>query len=177
MNAALAVGLAAIIVVAGLVGSTMLVNSLNLRRAVRMGGALAGCCTALSACGGSGRSTAAFCSTMLSQQKQILAQMNRTANANSGNGLAHAFDELGASVEGVSALSSYFDALAQVAPPAIEDDANTVAQSYKQELSDASDAASNPLGALGGALMTSMSSSYQMNAMNDFALKHCGHSI
>lgn len=114
---------------------------------------------------------------MQSEQQQILAEFHATAEAGGGSGLAHDLGELGASVQALGALRTYFDDLANVAPDPIEDDAKIVAQSYDQEFNDASNAASNPLGSLAGALMQGLGSSSQIDAMNEFALQYCGHSI
>jgi hypothetical protein len=129
-----------------------------------------------SGCGGSGRSTAAFCKTMNSEQHHILAQFHAETNGNQ-QGLAATLDGLGATVEAVSALQTYFAKLADVAPPSIEDQAKIVAKSYSQGLQDEASQASNPLGALMSGLMDSADSSSQLNDVNQFALRHCGHSV
>jgi hypothetical protein len=114
---------------------------------------------------------------MRSEQQTILAEFNATAHTGGSNGLANDLSELGASVQALGALRTYFDDLANVAPPQIENDAKIVAQSYDQEFNDASNVASNPLGSLAGALMQGLGSSSQTNAMNAFALKYCGRSV
>lgn len=114
---------------------------------------------------------------MTSQQKSILAQFNATANEDPQDGLAHALDEMGASLQAVGALRTYFDELSDVAPSPIEVDAKIVAQSYDQEVSSMGDAASHPLAALLGALVNSATTSSQLDAMNQFAHQHCGRGV
>jgi hypothetical protein len=80
-------------------------------------------------------------------------------------------------MEAMSALRTYFDKLADVAPSSIEDQAKIVAQSYNQALQDEANNAEDPLAALMSGLMNSAESSSQMDDMNEFALKNCGHSI
>jgi hypothetical protein len=131
----------------------------------------------LGGCGGTGRSTAAFCNTMRSEQQQILAQLNATAAGGGNSGLMHALAGLGASVQAIGALRTYFDELSDVAPPPIEDDAKIVAQAYDQQFSDMGSSLSHPFSSLFGALVNGMATSSQLDAMNQFALQQCGHSI
>lgn len=149
----------------------------GLMRGRWVGGAVAAVIVAVLAagCGGSDRSTAAFCNTMKSEQQSILAKFNATAN--SGQGLTKALNESGASAEAISALRTYFDKLADVAPPPIEDAAKIVAKSYDEAVQDEANNAGNPLAALMSGLMNSAASSSQTDEMNQFVVKRCGHSI
>jgi hypothetical protein len=114
---------------------------------------------------------------MRGEQQRILAQMHATANANPHQGLAHALDEIGASVEALSALRTYFDKLADVAPPVIEDQAKIVAKSYDQQMHDEAANATDPLAGLLTGLMDGAGYSSQLDDLNHFALEHCGHAV
>lgn len=132
----------------------------------------------LSGCGGPTRSAAAFCSTLHSEKQAILGQFNASSSSGgSPNSLMGALSGLGASVQAISELRTYFHKLADVAPSPIEDDASIVAQSYDEQMNGMGQAMSNPIAGAFGALIQGATYSGQLDAMNRFALQNCHESV
>lgn len=125
------------------------------------------------------RSTEAFCSTMKSEQARILAQFNATVDAGkaSNDGMTQALMGLGASIQALGELRTYFHKLSDVAPEEIRTEAEIVAQGYDDQLKAAKDAVSDPLGALASTLFEGMMMSGQLDTLNQFAVRECGQSI
>ena len=132
-------------------------------------------------CGGDGlpRSTAAFCTTLKSEQARILAQFHSTADAGaaSGDGFAAALAGLGASLQALGELRTYFHKLAAVAPAEVQTEAQLVADSYDDQVQSAKDAISHPLEGLATSILGGVMISGQLNTLNQFALRECGQSI
>jgi hypothetical protein len=128
-------------------------------------------------CGGQTRSTAAFCSTLHSEKQRILAQFNATSQSGSSGQLVQALSGLGASLQALGELRTYFHKLADVAPDDIKDDADIVAKDWDQQVANAANEAAHPLSALAGALVNGATDSGQLNTLNQFALAHCHESV
>jgi hypothetical protein len=130
-----------------------------------------------SACGGPARSVAAFCQTYNQQKTAYLAKYNAidsqlNADENS-DPLAAAFGGLGSSLEAMGDVVVIFDRLDQVAPPNIEPDVKAIYNSLVNEENDMSNAASNPLGALAGGLVTGLMTSGSWQRVGDYVTSNC----
>src|SRR5947209_5783098 len=90
-------------------------------------------------CGGQTRSPEAFCSALHSEKQRILAEFNATSHAGSNDQLARLLLGLGASLQALGELRTYFHKLADVAPDEIKDDAQIVANDWDRQVSSASD--------------------------------------
>lgn len=128
-------------------------------------------------CGGQTRSVSAFCNTLHSEKQRILAQFNATSQSGSSDQLVRALAGVGASLQALGELRTYFHKLSDVAPDQIRDDAEIVAKDWDHQIDTAASAAAHPLSALAGALVTGVTTSGQLNSMNQFALTHCHESI
>ena len=137
--------------------------------------ALAG--LALAACGGSERSTEAFCDTLASEKQRILSQFEANSNPATDDELVTTLAGLGASVQALGELRTYFEKLADVAPEEIRAQAEIVAEQYEKQFDDLQDAASDPLGGLAAGLVNSVAVSGQMNAVHSFARANCGEGL
>lgn len=129
--------------------------------------------------GESQRSTEAFCTTMRSEKARILDQFNSNVatGENSGDESVAVISGLGASLQALGELRTYFAKLSKVAPAEIQTEVEIVADSVEQQLDAASKAVSDPLGALTEGLMSGMTSSGQLNTVDSFARANCGESI
>lgn len=125
---------------------------------------------------GSERSVEAFCSTLRSEKARILDQFE-SASAPSGDGFADALSGLGASVQAMGELRTYFRKLERVAPDRIQTEVEIVAESIDRQFDAAKDAARDPLGAFGSALITGFTTSGQMQAVDRYARENCGEGI
>ena len=139
--------------------------------------ALVGAALLLGGCGGQTRSAAAFCSTLHSEKRRILAEFNASSHSGSPDQLVQAVSGLGASLQALGELRTYFHKLSDVAPDEIKDDAEIVAKDWDQQVADAANEAAHPLSALAGALINGATTSGQLNTLNQFALTHCHESI
>ena len=135
--------------------------------------------TSLTACSGSQRTTAAFCSTMKSEQSRILAQFNSSKDAAAGqnDAFANALMGVGATVQALGELRTYFHKLSAVAPKEIEEETKLVADWYDDQVKSAKGAISNPLGSLASSALDGIMISGPMNTVNKFALQNCGQSV
>lgn len=127
--------------------------------------------------GGDERSVEAFCDTIESEQERILDQFD----AAGGNAEVDSFESmlagLGASVQAIGELRTYFEKLAKVAPPEIQTEVEIVAREYDQMLDDVADAVDNPLGALVSGVMSSVEISGPVNTIDEYAVDNCGTHI
>ena len=131
-------------------------------------------------CGGeSTRSTEAFCATMRSEKARILDQFNSTvaAGENSGDEFLGVISGLGASLQALGELRTYFAKLSKVAPAEIQTEVEIVADSFEKQLDAASKAVSDPLAALSEGLMSGLTTSGQLNTVDSFARENCGEGI
>lgn len=127
-------------------------------------------------CSRSERSAASFCRVLRSEKTRILQQFNATSRVGAGTSVS-ALAGLGASLQAIGELRTYFHKLAKVAPSEIETEADIVAKQYDQLLDSMSNISSNPLAGLAGSLLSSVSISGQLNSLDTFARKNCGESI
>lgn len=139
--------------------------------------ALVGAALLVGGCGGQTRSVAAFCSTLHSEKQRILAEFNSTAHSVSSDQLVQALSGLGASLQALGELRTYFHKLSDVAPDEIKAEAEIVAKDWDQQVADAANEAAHPLSALAGALINGATTSGQLNTLNQFALNNCHESI
>jgi hypothetical protein len=137
--------------------------------------------SSLVACGSTGqlRSPAAFCSVLKSEQTRILNQLDATSSigANSSDGFSEAVFGLGASLQALGELRTYFHKLSAVAPPEVETEAQLVAEWYDDQVKAAADIVNDPLGTIAGSLFSTLMISGQLNTLNTFALQECGQSV
>lgn len=129
------------------------------------------------------RSAEAFCSTMRSEKKRILGQLDDAdAQLDGGSGdpaesAVKLLMEIGQGIQAIGELRTYFHKLERVAPDEIRTEVGIVADAIDEQLDSAKDAVDNPLKALGGALVTGFMTSGQMQAVDTYAREHCGESI
>ncbi len=125
------------------------------------------------------RSAEAFCATMRSEQARILDQLNSTVSAgkNSGDEFLAAISGVGASIQALGELRTYFAKLSKVAPAEIQTEVEIVADSYEKQLDAASKVVSDPLAALSQAFMGGLTSSGQLNTVDSFARENCGEGV
>ena len=128
-------------------------------------------------CGGTDRPVGAFCSTLESEQARILEQFESTSAAGGDDDFASMFASLGASVQAMGELRTYFTKLSKVAPEEIRTEAEIVAKEYDQMFDAAAASASDPLGSIGTRLIGSMALSGPLESMNSFAKENCGRAI
>ncbi len=127
----------------------------------------------LSACGGgsSARTTSAYCDYFFGQGGQLRSQWVQAGASNTDplQGLAAA---LGAPRQ----LADFFKHLAERAPDSIRDDVQTLSDSYKQLADRMGDSSTvtNPLTALGGALVNGLSTSGAERRVDAFTTQNCG---
>ena len=125
------------------------------------------------------RSAEAFCSTLRSEKERILGQLS------DGQAAAEAQDDelvgmltgLGASVQALGELRTYFGKLADVAPDEIRHEVEILEEEIGEQLDNAQNVADDPLGSLASAFVDSFSLSGQLSAVNDYAMDNCGESI
>lgn len=125
---------------------------------------------------GSERSVEAFCSTMRSEKKRILTQLESTSGSSSDD-LAGVLAGLGASVQAIGELRTYFRKLERVAPSEIQTEVEIVSQAMDDQLKAAEDAIDNPIASLGSALLTGLTTSGQLQSVDDYARSNCGAGI
>jgi hypothetical protein len=113
---------------------------------------------------------------MRSEKKRILGQLN-AATKPTGDGTLDALTGLGATAQAMGELRTYFRKLQRVAPDEIHTEVKIVSEAVDQQLKAAGDAAANPLGAFGSALVTSLTTSGQLQTVDTYARKHCGEGI
>lgn len=130
--------------------------------------AMAAATLLLAGCGGQTRSTAALCNTLHFETQRILAQFNASSHPGSNDQLVQALSGLGASLQALRELRTYFHKLSDVGPDEIKED---------QEVSNAANEAANPLSAFAGALASGAMDSGQLSTLNQFALTHCHESV
>ena len=124
----------------------------------------------LAACSsGPSRTVASFCTRYYQLRHQYLAQYGHP----SGNGLEDLANAFGA----IGQWPIIFEGLDQVAPASIEPAVLAIADSLKQEASEAGDEASNPLGALASGLATSLESQGSWRAVSNYISVNCQPSI
>jgi hypothetical protein len=84
---------------------------------------------------------------------------------------------LGATAQAIGELRTYFRKLERVAPEEIDTEVKIVAEAVDQQLKAAGGAAANPLGAFGSAVVTSITTSGQLQAVDRYARSNCGEAI
>ena len=134
-------------------------------------------CTA--SCSDGTRSPAAFCSTMRSEKRRILEQFEsiQDAGEQSGDALVVVIAQLGGSIQAYGELRTYFAKLGEVAPEEIRAEVEIVRDSLSDQIDRAGDAVSDPLGAIAGGIFSSIATSGQLEAVNNYALNNCGESV
>jgi hypothetical protein len=132
------------------------------------------CAVVLAGCG-DGRSEEAFCSTLHSEKERILDQLQGTAAAAdaSGDDFAKALMGLGASVQAIGELRTYFEKLAKVAPAEIQTEAEIVAD----KMSELTDAPELSLQGVASRMVGAMAISGQLNTLHRYAMQHCGEGV
>jgi hypothetical protein len=125
------------------------------------------------------RSVESFCSTMRSEKARILEQLEgvQAAAESSDDEFAGVLLGLGGSMQALGELRTYFAKLSDVAPDEIRVEVEIVAEAMDKQLDAAGDAVGDPLGGLGSALMTSLTTSGQLAAVDEFARSNCGEGI
>ena len=106
----------------------------------------------------------------LAKYNAIDSQLNADENSDP---LAAAFGGLGSSLEAMGDVVVIFDRLDQVAPSDIEPDVKAIYNSLVNEENDMSNAASNPLGALAGGLVTGLMTSGSWQRVGDYVTANC----
>jgi len=125
--------------------------------------------TALTACGGEERSPDAYCRAFYTKAAPI-----RQGYIDANESLEQ--DPLSAFVKIVSApgdMVVIFDGMVDHAPDDIRSDTEEVRDSFKEMQDSMGDAISNPLGALGGSLVRSLSSAGSYQRVDAYLNQHC----
>jgi hypothetical protein len=142
-------------------------------RALVLAGVL-GSCLFLAACGGSGRSLTAVCKVW---DTEGLALHEKFENANKSSGSQGAAGVLAALVSVIGApneLARLMNQMAAVAPPNVQPDFEAVGTAFRKLSESESKAFTDPLGALGGSLVESLSVSGSFSRVNVFLGTNCG---
>lgn len=111
------------------------------------------------------RSVGAFCSTLADQKHQFLTNYATSSR-----------DPLQSMVTGLASIGEIpviFERLDRVAPPDIEPDIAAVRDSFKQQIASISGIASNPLGGLATAFVSSLVAAGPFQRVSDYASKNC----
>jgi hypothetical protein len=122
---------------------------------------------AVSACGDSPPRTAAeFCKVYYQQEHQYLARYNHPSSS-------EPLQDLASVIGAMSDWVPIFQALDQVAPPAIEPDVQNIVDALKQEEQDAGNEFSNPFGALASSLEAGFMSTASWQNVTQYIQRHC----
>lgn len=126
------------------------------------------------ACSG-GRSTEAFCSTLGSEKERIRGQLDAGLDAmeSQEDDFAKALVGVGATMQSVGELRTYFDKLARVAPEEIRVEAEIVAE----EMANQTRVPELSLEGLASSLLGGVAISGQLESLDRYARQHCGESI
>lgn len=115
--------------------------------------------------------------TLSSEKVPILDQLDANSNQDSEDPLVKGLSGIGASLQAVGELRTYFNKLSAAAPEEISEEAEIVAEQYDRQLDDAAGGASDPLGTTVSVIVGGVAVSGQLDALNSFALDNCGESI
>lgn len=121
-----------------------------------------------------------YCRVLRSEKKRILDQLNkRSGEADAQHSeFASAILKLGASVEALTELKTYFRRLAAVAPDKnIAIDLTTMADAYQKAEEDSVKSAGNPMKSLAVAALNSFVLRAPTQRVNDYTIANCGESI
>jgi hypothetical protein len=113
------------------------------------------------------RTAAEFCRVYYQQEHQYLARYDHSSPN-------EPLQDLGNVVGAMSDWVPIFQALDQVAPPAIEPDVQNIVDALKQEEQAAGNEFSNPLGALASGLETGFMSTASWDNVSRYIQQHCG---
>lgn len=128
-----------------------------------------GVAVALSGCGGSERSAEAYCTAFYEKAAPIRAKYVDAADQADTN-------PLGAMVRVLQApgdLAVIFDGMVPHAPDEIRSDTEAARDALRRQQDQAGEGLSNPLGALGRALLTSISASGSFERVDAYLNEHC----
>ena len=130
-----------------------------------------------SGCGGSGRSTARFCSQLqqgTADFKTQAGQVDALTQKNALEGLIAAFGGLGD-------FGQFLDRLDKVAPSQISSDMDVVDQDFRNQLDKSGSAAGSALtgsfGEMAGLIFSSLTHVNSYRRVDEFAAQNCGLSI
>ena len=127
-----------------------------------------------------GRAVAeAFCEVLEDEQARILDQFDAAGGNNEIDSLESTLMGLGASVQALAELNTYFRNLPKVASSEIETEAELVADGYKKLLDDAKESAASrdPLGGIVRGAFGSLQMSGPLNELGNYARDKCGRNI
>lgn len=131
------------------------------------------------ACGENARSVEAYCAKVRSEKDRILAQLNAGSDAAEAqsDGFASGLLGLGAGVQAIGELRTYFAELERVAPADIQPELEIIAEQFDQQLDAAGAAASDPLGGFASTFINGLAISGQLSTVGDYTRDQCGESL
>jgi hypothetical protein len=129
---------------------------------------------ALLACGSSTRSVAAVCHVWDTEGLALHDKFDSAAQGEQSKGTEGLLAGLASIVGAPSELSRLMSQMADVAPESAAPDFETVASSFKKLSESEGKALTDPLGALGGNLVTALAASGSFNRVNGFLSTNCG---
>jgi len=124
---------------------------------------------------GDGRSTERFCSTMKSEQARIRASLEGATDSmeKADDDFTSVLTGLGALGGAAGQLRTYFQKLAAVAPPEIQTETENIAKAIDEQIAQAGNAVSDPLGTFASSLMSGLAISGDLQTVNEFAQENC----
>jgi hypothetical protein len=125
---------------------------------------------ALAGCGGQTRSVASYCSYFYGEGSQLRNRWIKSSAANADN----PFAELSSVFADLPEAANFLNQLSERAPEEIAPDVKTLAEALKRVSADAGSAASDPLGALAGGLVTGLETHGAEQRVNEYTFRNCG---
>lgn len=120
-----------------------------------------------------------FCAVMTAEQTRIRGELEDGIDQmeTSEDELASVLIGLGSVGRATGQLRTYFRKLEAVAPEEVRPHVQAVAEAVDDQLDAASDAATDPLGSLASGLVSGLMASGDLDAVNTYALEHCGQGV
>lgn len=137
------------------------------------GAAVAAVLVLISACG-SGRSVEAYCSVLEEHKTQYLERFDEANEQLADETLEGFVSGLAGGMGAIGDLQQMWEELAEVAPEEIRADVETVRDNYADQLDLAEESATDPLAALGSALMGGLLSSGSWSRVDEWTAENCG---
>lgn len=128
-------------------------------------GALSGC--------GTQRSVKAYCDTMQTHKDRYLQAMSDATEQVRKGDTAGVVGGLAESISALGDIQKMWDELAQVAPDEIRPDVESVRDASAKQLDTAKQAAQDPIGALGSALLDALVNSGPIQRVDTYTREKC----
>jgi hypothetical protein len=125
---------------------------------------------ALTACGGTSRSVAAYCSYFYGRGGQLRHRWLESSQSGSSDPIA----ALAGTFAAIPEAASFLHGLAQRAPDDIAPDVETLAQALDRITGQAGSGAADPVGALASGLATGLATTGAEQRVNEYTIRNCG---